>query len=235
MMTAEQAVRYLSEDPLLHMDMLEGIRLGEAQLLCVERRGVLLLHKACGAVMMSAADEETARRMLTESPKAGLFVAHQEFYLSRVQSLRPFSQTLLCRQAVYRGREPLAPVSCPAEIRRLDGRFLPFLMEHYTHADDEGYLRERLEQGAMLGAFVKGACAGFIGTHAEGSIGMLEVLPEFRRRGIAAALETSLANTLLREGRVPFAQIVTGNAASFALHKKLGFAFSGGTLCWLSA
>lgn len=229
----EQAIRYLSEDPLLHMDMLEGIRLGEARLLCVEQGGVLLFHKACGAVMMSAADEETARRMLAESPCAGLFVAHQAFYLSTVQALYPFSRTLVCRQAVYRGKKPLAPAPCAAEIRRLNGRFLPFLMEHYTHADDESYLRERLEQGAMFGAFVQDACAGFIGTHAEGSIGMLEVLPEFRRRGIAAALETFLVNALLREDRVPFAQIVTGNAASFSLHKKLGFDFSSGTLCWL--
>ncbi|MFQ7452543.1 MAG: GNAT family N-acetyltransferase [Flavonifractor plautii] len=36
----------------------------------------------------------------------------------------------------------------------------------------------------MLGAFVDGTLAGFAGFHGEGSIGLLEVLPAYRRRGL---------------------------------------------------
>lgn len=46
----------------------------------------------------------------------------------------------------------------------------------------------RLRAGVMLGAFLRDRPAGFIGLHEEGSMGMPEVLPEFRRMGVARAL-----------------------------------------------
>lgn len=229
----KQAADYLSADPLLHMDMLESIRNGTARLLAVSERGVLLFNTACEAVMMSAQDETEAERMLTLIPSAPMFVAHQNFYISRVRSRFPFQESMTCVQAAYTQKHPLPEAPCGAEIRPLDERFLPFLEEHYAHASDEGYLLGRLRAGVMFGAFLRDRPAGFIGLHEEGSMGMLEVLPEFRRMGIAQALETFLANRLLSEGKMPFAQIVEGNSASLQLHKKLRFSMSESTLCWL--
>ena len=54
------------------------------------------------------------------------------------------------------------------------------------------YVEDRLKAGVIFGAFVDGRLAGFVGEHHEGSMGMLEVVPEFRRRGIAQALEAAL-------------------------------------------
>lgn len=233
-MRTEQAIEYLSGDPLLHMDMLESIRRGNAQLLQATAQGVLLYHTACGALMMSTEKETAAGRMIAAAPDAAMFVAHQHFYIPAVQDKFPFTGKLVCRQAVYPGRAPLAETHASADIRPLDERYLSFLMEHYSHADDEEYHRERLRSGAMFGAFRDRTLTGFIGIHSEGSIGMLEVLPEYRHHGIASILESFLVNRLLTEGNVPFAQIVVGNEASLALHRKLHFSISERTLCWLT-
>ena len=60
-------------------------------------------------------------------------------------------------------------------------------------------LEERLRSGMMYGAFADGKLAGFIGMHAEGSMGILEVFEEFRRQGIAEALERHLINRILEK------------------------------------
>lgn len=232
-MNTEPAVRYLSKDPLLHVDMLESIRHGHAELRQVSDQGVLLYDKTSGVVMMSAENEAAAGRMTDAAAQGDMVVAHQNFYIPELQEKSPLQKRMTCHQAAYFPKNPLPDVRSSVKICPLDERYLDFIMEHYTHADDEEYLRERLRSGVMFGAFAKGICAGFIGMHGEGSIGMLEVLPEYRRRGVAQALESFQVNRLLARGNVPYAQIVVGNTASLELHRKLHFSISRATICWL--
>ena len=56
-------------------------------------------------------------------------------------------------------------------------------------------------------------------------MGMLEVLPQFRRRGLAEVLEAALIAQQLERGRFPYCHVRHGNAASEALQKKLGLTF----------
>ena len=64
------------------------------------------------------------------------------------------------------------------------------------------------------GAFGTVCCWGLPGMHPEGSVGMLEVLPEYRRQGAATALMAAMVNFCLERGCVPFSQIFAGNEAS---------------------
>lgn len=229
----ESAVRWLSKNALLHMDMLESIAGGNADLLYVSENGVLLLQTTSGAYMMSAQDEGTAEAMLAKISDVSLFVAHQDFYISAVQEKYSLPRRMECFQAAYLKNESFPDMRVSASIRTLDESFLPFLMRHYTHADNPEYLHGRLKSGSVFGAFLGDDLAGFIGMHEEGSMGMLEVLPQYRRRGIGAALETYLCSRILSKGRIPFAQIETANQVSLALHQKLNFSISSQTLSWL--
>jgi tRNA (guanine37-N1)-methyltransferase len=75
----------------------------------------------------------------------------------------------------------------------------------------------------MWGAFDERCdLVGFIGLHADGAMGMLEILPKYRRRGYASELLATLADTLLARGWLPWGQIFCDNEASFALNEKLG-------------
>ena len=64
-------------------------------------------------------------------------------------------------------------------------------------------------------------------------MGMLEILPQFRRRGIAYALEAHMIDHLLAQGRTPYGQIVVGNEASLGLQRRLHMDISKDGLVWL--
>ena len=95
----------------------------------------------------------------------------------------------------------------------------------YYHLFDDPlpYLRGRAEAGALWGHFTaEGRLAGFLGIHSEGSMGMLEVVPEFRRRGIAQALEAALIRLHLERGWLPYCFVAPDNVPSLSLQAKLG-------------
>ena len=107
-------------------------------------------------------------------------------------------------------------------------------MAHYSMTDDWAYMEERLQSGELFGAFVDGRLAGFAGVHAEGSLGMLEVYVEDRRKGIGRALESFLVNRHLSMGYTPYGNVVEGNGVSLALQGKLGLCVSKQLLYWVS-
>ncbi|MDD4311433.1 MAG: GNAT family N-acetyltransferase, partial [Eubacteriales bacterium] len=103
---------------------------------------------------------------------------------------------------------------------------------HYHMVEDVRYIRERIEAD-MFGVFLNGEIAGFVGTHEERSMGLLKILPEYRRLGLAYALEARLINHLLSQGRVPFCQVAIVNNASIRLQQKLGLVLSDHVVYWL--
>ena len=119
-------------------------------------------------------------------------------------------------------------------LRPLTMEDLPFVLENYHNPGAyESHIRGRIAEGMVAGQ-VDGQLAGFAGVHQEGALGMLEVVPAFRRRGLAEALEAAVIGRVLEEGGFPYCHVRLGNTASESLQKKLGLVFDEGrTLCWL--
>ena len=137
------------------------------------------------------------------------------------------------REAAWLDPEPPAVPEFGGELRLLDRSWAPWVYAHYSHAfGGVEYMEAAIRRG-MLGAFVDGSCAGFVGFHAEGAIGMLEVLPEYRRRGIGEALLRGIAALAVGRGQYAFAQVIADNAPSLALQRKAGMVVSQEILFWL--
>ena len=231
-----KALSWLLKSKIDHMDMIEVIRAGQADILCGDEEGVLLKDVPSGAIMVSASDEDMGERLLSLIPrglKDGLFVAHQEFLKDSI--CRRFDAGIVnaCVQAAYT-RKTLLEEDSRFCIRPLTISFLEEVYSHYHTVHDKEYLEGRIRSGRMYGAFVEETLAGFIGMHAECSMGMLEVFEPFRRQGIGEALERHLINRILKEGRVPFCQIFTDNEASVKLQQKLGLRIGRQTVYWVS-
>ena len=64
-------------------------------------------------------------------------------------------------------------------------------------------------------------------------MGLLEVLPEYRRLGLARALEAAIIRQQVGRGRLPYGHVRTGNTASIALQKKMGMDFVERKVYWL--
>ncbi len=105
---------------------------------------------------------------------------------------------------------------------------------HELSSESSEYLKNRLQAGALTGLYLNGALCGFVGLHNAGSMGFLQVLPEYRRRGFAGLLLAQLINNQLSCGAVPFGHVVTGNTASEQLLASFGFIRCSLPAIWLS-
>ena len=74
---------------------------------------------------------------------------------------------------------------------------------------------------------------GFIGEHLEGSMGMLYIFPEYRRKGFASALEKIYISKTIEKGFIPFGQVEKSNRESLNLQKKIGMTQSDKIICWM--
>lgn len=126
-----------------------------------------------------------------------------------------------CTQWVYTAPQP--PQLPREDVRPLTEDFAARCAAIYhPGSDDPSYMLDRIRAGRLWGLFRQGELAGFIGTHHEGSMGILNVLPAYRRQGLAAALESWLIGWQLARGWTPYCHVYADNAASHALQAHLG-------------
>ncbi len=127
-------------------------------------------------------------------------------------------------------------------IRKLDAADIQEAAPMYPGFDNPDYIVDRIEAGAVYGAFFGdntandtiNTLAGIIGIHEEGSIGMLYVKPQYRHRKLATALETYAFNMALENGWIPYGQIIVGNEASMKLQESMGLHFSKSSVYWMT-
>jgi len=115
----------------------------------------------------------------------------------------------------------------------LDASHTDFVFENYSRAWSKEHTKMLLSRGLIYGAYMDGALAGFVGRHTEGSMGMLEVLPAFRRKGLGQDLERFIIDVVLNENKTPYAHIVLGNDISLKLQNKIdGIALADKLVSW---
>ncbi len=225
---------YLEKDFALHADMLDALLVEGTKIFYSEDDGVMLRIGGKGPYAISAKTAEAMEKMakMIESERYMAVVRPLRFMPEFFAAKGKAAEMMPCYQAAYEGKEPVPEYEVPGiEIKPLTEEYVPFVCENYE--DDERYIRSRIEYG-MLGAFDEdGNCAGFVGFHGEGSMGLLKILPEYRRRGIGLALESKNLNRRLGEGRIPFGHVVVGNENSMGLQRKIGMKFSDNIVMWV--
>lgn len=233
MVCAETALAFLNRNKLLYLDMLEPIRRGSAKLLYTAEDGVLLYDRLAEAHMLGADSRQALDRMLPLMEGCDILTGHHLWYKEELAARFSLKTEQICRQAAWMEAAPPAPLPFGGELRLLDHSWAAWVYEHYSHAfGGVAYIEGAIDRG-MLGAFVDGQPAGFAGFHIEGAIGMLEVLPAYRRLGIGEALLRGVVSLALSRGQYAYGQVFTDNAPSLALQRKAGMAVSEDILFWL--
>ncbi len=232
----EKALQYLEKDPLLFADMVSCIQKGSANIFYADSDGVLLTDKFCGISMFACETEETGKNILSRfvvpdghGEGRRFIVSHGEAARNAVGKTYSLVAETICYQVVYE-REKI-DVSAELVFKKADKEEARIAAE-YDLETPEG-IHELVSAGKIWCAYEKnGKFVGFIGRHPEGSMGLLLIFPEFRRKGYAYALEAHQINEILGEGLVPYAHIVEGNDKSLALQKKLGFSVASEKVFW---
>ncbi len=230
----EKAAAILSADPVLNTDMLQAIVRNNAEISYAEGGTVLLYNISCGAFMFNAASAEEAEAALSDHETMSVCVAHGDVARDALSARYGFECDDPCRICIYTGAGPLT-VDPRFRVRRLTSDDAPFVKEHYPHG--ERYIDERIAAGVMFGAEFasdsEGKLLGFIGMHDDGSTGMLAVAPEYRRMGVASALQSFMFNWHRERGWIPYGQVYLGNDASFALQHSMGLEISKDCIRWM--
>lgn len=229
----EKALAFLRTDPVYYVNLLEVLRRGSAQLLAAEEEGVVLLDRDSGSYMFAL--REGGEGLLDRiPPSAELVTGCNMWALPLLQERLGCSWKMEVRSALWLFPEPPSLPTLPGvELRELDPSWARWAAERYSGGWSDLAYMEGVAKRGLLGAFVEGEGAGFIGFHAEGSMGLLEVLPPYRRRGIGTLLERAAIALALRRGQYAFGQVETDNHRSLALQKKLGLTLSEEPLFWI--
>ncbi len=227
----EEAVKLLSKHKRNNIHMIESLVRGKAELLYAEGENLLIYNEDCKICMITAESREAGERMLALAPsKTRLFITGQDFMNEPVCSRFSFVVYHECYQVLYTKKEPL-PVR-HNDIRLLTIEALPYVTEHYDMGDEK-HLKKLIEAGMMYGAYVDGRLAGFMGVHEDGSLGLLFVDKEHRRRHLGEALVCYCTNRLREQGYIPYAHIIKDNAASLSLQESIGYYIAEQTVFWL--
>ncbi len=230
----ERAVAYLERDRPRYLNCLEVLRRGSAELLLFREDGLLLHDRESGAYLITAESPPAAEAMLARIPQGSeLCMAHQDWYLPALRARMGRGGGMICHQAAWMGENPPEPAPFSGELRLLDMTWAARVQAVYGQSyADEAYIAGVLARG-MLGAFIDGALAGFVGTHDEGTIGLLQVLPQYRRLGVGEALYRAMIRRTLARGGYALAHVTVGNEASLALQRKVGMTLSTHLIYWV--
>ncbi|GEP65296.1 hypothetical protein CBE01nite_30640 [Clostridium beijerinckii] len=225
------AIKYLIKNPLLHMGMIEPIRRDTAEILYAEIDGVLIKEQKSNAYMISVDNFEKGQELINGISNCNLIVVHQKFITNYILSKFGLNEELECFQAVYIDKAKI-DIKSELELRELKQNQIEIILRHYNKLSNNEI--EKLLKGRnIFGGYKNNVLIGFIGNHLEGSIGLLEIFPEYRRLGYGTILESYMVNKTLENGLVPFSQVEVENKKSIALQKKLGFKISKDKLYWL--
>ena len=223
----QEIIKRLAKKKRQNIHMMELLHRGLGEV--VYDKGMDILLKFENLYMIHAVDESGARELLGKVPEGAMVITTQEFVRDLLE--KEFGKTGFCKcsQAVCTRKEAF-PVRYK-NIRQLDITYLDYIMENYSSSEE--HMKERLNAGVMYGAFEEDRIIGFIGMHSEGSMGMLFVEEEYRKKGIAASLESYLINVQISNGFTPYCHIIEGNEKSLALQEKLGLYLADTPLWWI--
>lgn len=97
------------------------------------------------------------------------------------------------------------------------------IVNYWPHGRNMDYIRWRIATGPTCAIRRDGKPAAWAITHADGAMGILHVLDEYRGQGMARSITTALAERCEKAGLRPFLYIVEKNKASIKLTESMGF------------
>lgn len=218
---------------MLHADMIMALDIPGTETLYSEDDGVLLFNADCSTYWMSAGSEEAASKMADSLDMTGNDLClHQMRYAGKVLEKTGKLEMIPCWMYTYMKKDVPAISNIPGiVIKKLNATYFGFIHDNYEHPEDEA-IRWALANG-MIGAFDKDKCVGFMGTRADGEMGLLKVLPEYRGIGIAKALESRVIAGRIKNGQYAYSNVVIGNTASIKLQESLGLEKADSMMVWL--
>lgn len=228
----KQALAYLSQDYLLNSSLIQVINRDSATIMACSDQGVLLYDEISKSHMLSGNFNETTKAWVDQLTSSDLFLVTDINFEEFLKNKFGFASRLECYQYVglERHKRWVDPELKIVKANNSDA----LMIKSLYHALSDEELEEVVALGNLFLAYNPvGQLVGMVGSHLEGSIGMLLILPEFRRQGYGEVLVEFMINIFIEQGLMILTQVEPDNLASQKLQEKLGLIRSDRTVCWL--
>ena len=208
------------------------LRRGSGEIIEETGGALLIRDRVSGAYMTAWEDAALCMPMLERhiGPDCGLMMVPDHALGLAAYERFGFTGRLECYQAAYYGEKPVPGPGLT--VRGAVGSDLKMLTENYDLITPEE-MEKVVSRGSVLIGYEGDRPVGFIGEHLEGSMGLLYIFPEMRRRGYGVELQKHMIKRTMERGFIPFGQVEKDNRASLRLQEKLGMTLSDRLIVWM--
>ena len=219
----------------LAFPLAECLRRGLGEVLLASKDAVVVELFGGHRLVMGPSRAALRRALTCLGSGAGVTVVCGDRKLAREVARATGGTPRGCHVAVWRGEAPARDGA--RDIRVLTPAYADLIRGRYDHPEyfSPGELEAHLEAGAFLGGFEQGRLVGFVGEHAEGCMGALQVQEDHRRQGWGTALTAAKIVRTLEAGGTPWAEVWPENDASLALDRSMGFEIRPADRFWVVA
>ena len=224
-MMKNEILKFLKQDYLNNLDLIYALEHG-AKIKYYNQAGIMLKFE--DIYMLAFKDEKIAEQSLKQIDKCSMLAIHNDKYFNIINQKWRLNKEIVAYQYGYLKKYVRIINNPIVEIKEIGREYFEFIKENYSTPIEEAYLLERIDANVFVGAFIEKQIVGFAGRHIEGTIGFVEVIKEYRRLGIAQALEQYLMQKLIAENEIIYLQVEVDNYPSMRLHEKLGYERSDG-------
>lgn len=219
-------------DGINYLGLDRVLKRGSGEVIADTDHAMLVRDEVSGAYMLACDDSAAGMALLDRHIGQDCSLLMVSDYTLGITAFERFgfAEKLECYQVAYYGKNP--PADSRLTVRAADERDLPMLVKTY-HLVSPEELEKLVSRRSILLGYDGERLVGFIGEHLEGSMGILYVFPEYRRRGFGTALQTHLMARTMEKGFIPFGQVEKDNLESLKLQKKLGMTQSDDLTVWM--
>ncbi len=224
-----EILNFLKQDYINNLDLIYSHEHG-SKIKYYNQAGIMLKFE--DIYMLAFKDEKIAEQLLKQIDKCSMLAIHNDKYFNIINQKWRLNKEIVAYQYGYLKKYVRIINNPIVEIKEIGREYFEFIKENYSTPIEEAYLLERIDANVFVGAFIEKQIVGFAGRHIEGTIGFVEVIKEYRRLGIAQALEQYLMQKLIAENEIIYLQVEVDNYPSMRLHEKLGYERSDDIITW---
>lgn len=192
-----------------------------------------LLIYFCGIYVLFGTSGKGIENALSLVERAECFVCSSDEEGDAVNQKFGFKMKKPCYQILY--EKPFGvEIPCDTVVKTLPptDENIDLVTSTYTLGFSREDIKRLMTNYTFYATYTGGEISGYIGRHDEGSIGLLEIFPKFRRMGLGAFLVDYSVKMLTGSGEIAYCNIETTNEKSLKMHLKMGFVPSEKLVYW---
>ncbi|MTI69866.1 MAG: GNAT family N-acetyltransferase [Firmicutes bacterium] len=222
-MEIDKIINKLKEDEMKNINMINFIKDYPIEDMKIIGNSILIKGKSDHSWnYISSSSKEEFKKLNKYFEGEKYFAVVEDWMVPIILKNKELDWKLSCKKLYFPRENNLPNEYYKAENLSLKDAEYIYKNSKYKDFTSEDYIKERIKKGNGLGIY-KDRLIAWILSHDDGAIGFINVLDEYRNKGLAMDLTISMIKKLRELNKIPFVHIEEDNIKSMNLAKKVGF------------